>query len=181
MTAGGGRPLGRVENALREGHAGGKAELLGHEVDARHELGHRVLDLEPGVDLEEPEGAVVVAKELARRRVAESGGQAEADRHAVQEPSIILREPRGGRLLDQLLVSSLDRAVAFAERNHAAGGVAEKLHLDVARGADLAFQVDDAVAECRRCLAGSCRQRGGKFVGDRPRGACRDPLPRRPP
>ena len=40
--------------------AGGDAKLLFDEVDARHELGHRVLDLDPPVQLEEVE--------VARRR-----------------------------------------------------------------------------------------------------------------
>ena len=37
----------------RQRLAGGDAELLGHQVDAAHELGDRVLDLQAGVHLEE--------------------------------------------------------------------------------------------------------------------------------
>jgi hypothetical protein len=38
---------------------------------------------------------------------------------------------RGGALLEQLLVAPLHRAVALADRDHAAVAVREQLHLDV--------------------------------------------------
>src|SRR5690606_4961011 len=48
-----------------EGLAVGDAELLTDEVDAGDLLGHRVLDLEPGVDLEEGDVAGGAYEELA--------------------------------------------------------------------------------------------------------------------
>ena len=44
-------------------------QLLAHEVDARHELRHRMLDLDPRVQLEEVEVAAV-EDELGGARVA---------------------------------------------------------------------------------------------------------------
>ena len=35
--------------------AGGDADLLAHQIDAAHHLGHRVLDLQPGVHFDERE------------------------------------------------------------------------------------------------------------------------------
>ena len=46
----GGRRHGPLEPA-----AGGDVQLQPHEVEPRRQLGHRVLDLQPGVDLEERE------------------------------------------------------------------------------------------------------------------------------
>ena len=46
--------------------AGGDADLLLHEVDAGHHLGHRVLDLDAGVHLHEVERPVLVEQELDR-------------------------------------------------------------------------------------------------------------------
>ena len=46
--------------AQRQRLAGGDAQLLLDEVDAVDQLGHRVLDLQPGVHLEEEELAGVV-------------------------------------------------------------------------------------------------------------------------
>src|SRR4029079_605847 len=56
---------------------------------------------------------------------------------------------RRWRLLDQLLVATLNRALAFAEVNHAAVMVAEHLEFDVARRLDVLLDVDVADAEGR--------------------------------
>ena len=51
-----------LDLVLRAGQAfaGGDADLLAHQVDAADHLGHRMLDLEPGVHLDEVEFAVLV-------------------------------------------------------------------------------------------------------------------------
>ncbi len=103
------------------------------QIDAGDQLGHRVLDLQPGVHLEEVEVAVAVDDELDRagRVVADGAGQGHrllahgAARRLVQE--------RRGRLLDDLLVAPLDRAFALAQVDDVAVAVAEDLDLDVAR------------------------------------------------
>ena len=52
-----------------------------------------------------------------------------------------------GRLLDQLLVAALHRAVAFEEVHAVAVAVADQLHLGVAGGLQVALDVDGAVLE----------------------------------
>src|SRR6185436_7414184 len=52
-------------------------------------------------------------------------------------------------LLDELLVPSLDRALALTQREDAALGIAEDLHLDVARRGDDLLEIERAVAERR--------------------------------
>ena len=74
-------------------------------------------------------------------------------------PPALGRQPGRGRLLDELLVPPLERAVALAERDHAPGVVAEQLDLDVPRRRDLALQVDRPVAERGRRLARAGDQR----------------------
>ena len=55
--------------AERQGFAAGDAQLLAHDVDAGDRLADRVLDLQPGVDLEESiRRALRVDEKLARRR-----------------------------------------------------------------------------------------------------------------
>ena len=44
-----------------------------HEIHAGHHLGDRMLDLQPGVHLEEVEAAVLVEEELDRARVGVAG------------------------------------------------------------------------------------------------------------
>ena len=56
-------------------------------------------------------------------------------------------EPRGGALLDQLLVPPLHRAVALPEVDHVAVVVGDHLDLDVAGMLDVFFQIDVGVAE----------------------------------
>ena len=54
-----------------------------------------------------------------------------------------------GRLLDELLVAALDRAVALAEVDHVAVRVGEHLHLDVPRVLEVPLDVDGRVGEVR--------------------------------
>ena len=53
---------GGLPGTLREGPAGRQAELLGDDVEAAHELGYPVLDLQAGVHLEEPEPTPRIAQ-----------------------------------------------------------------------------------------------------------------------
>ncbi len=55
---------GRHRRRRREAGALGDADLQGNEIDAGGALGDGVLDLEPGVHLQEEEAAVVTGKEL---------------------------------------------------------------------------------------------------------------------
>src|SRR5207244_5555110 len=97
-------------------------ELLAHEVDARDQLGHGVLDLKACVHLEEIGVPLRVHEEL-------HGAGADITRrprdparglpHALAHGGV-----HAGRraLLDALLVAPLDRALALPEADHAAGG-----------------------------------------------------------
>ena len=155
---GGGSLRGR-DGRLGQGPAGGEPELLADDVEPGDELGHAVLDLEPRVDLEEPEGAVPVVEELAGRRVAQAGSRGDPNGHRVELAPLRLGQAGRGRLLDQLLVAPLERAVALAEGNDPAGQVAQQLDLDVAGRQDLALEVDRPVAERRRRFSGTGKQR----------------------
>ena len=83
---------------------------------------------------------------------------------------------RGGRLLDDLLVPALDRALALAEVDDACRGASPKhLHLDVARPFEVALEVDAAVAEGGRRLARRRRRRAS--ASSSTRRTMRMPLP----
>ena len=109
-------------------------QLPRDEVEPGDELGHPMLDLEAGVHLQEIVAAVRVEEELHRRRVVEvdrPGARSALSKSA----SRIAGVTRGRRrLLDQLLVPALDRAVPLAERHEVAMAVAEQLDLHVPRG-----------------------------------------------
>ena len=145
-------------------------------------LAHRVLDLQAGVDLEERvRRALLVDEELAGRgaRVVERGDEP----HGGVEDLAVERagEAGRGRLLDQLLVAALQRAVAVADVDRVAVPVAEHLHLDVAGAADEALDEQPPVAERLLGLgrAPTPRRRRAPPAG-RP-GACRARRRRPPP
>src|SRR5258707_15813830 len=94
--------------------AGCNEQLLAHDVDPGAHLGHRMLDLQPRVELDEVEAAVRAEQEL------EGAGVSVADRTArtlgcgLHRFARLRRQRRGRRLFDQLLVTALDRALALA-------------------------------------------------------------------
>ena len=113
--------------------ARGDPEHLADQVDAGDLLGDAVLDLEAGVHLEEGDGAVLGDEELA-------GAGADVLRLAqdrlgalVEAAHLVLGQERRGRLLDQLLVAALQRAVAGGDHDDVAVLVGQALGLDVAR------------------------------------------------
>ncbi len=131
----------------RQRLAGRDPQLLADDVDPGAELGDRMLDLEPRVQLDERERAVGAEQELERARVRVADRAAGALGGGLHRLAQLRVERRRRRLLDELLVAALDRALALAERQHAALRVAEHLHLDVARRDERLLEVEVAVAE----------------------------------
>src|SRR5436190_18128908 len=122
-----------------------------------------MLDLNPGVQLEEPEVAAV-EHELSGPRALVPDRAREGDRRVAHLRAQLGLE-RGGRcLLEHLLVAALDRAVALAERRDVAVPVGEELDLDVARPLEIALAEDRVVAEGGR-LAPRRRERLLQLLG----------------
>ena len=78
---------------MRELLAGGDADHLLDQIDAGDELGHRMLDLQPRVHLEEVEAPVLAGDELDR------AGGVVADR--LGERDRLLAHRRARRLVEQ--------------------------------------------------------------------------------
>ena len=76
---------------------------------------------------------------------------------------------RRRRLLDELLVTPLDRAVALAEVDDVAVVVGEDLHLDVPRIVEVALDVHGRVREVRLALPASRLERPLDLVRPRER------------
>ena len=101
-----------------------------------------------GVDLEEREGrSSGLVEELDGAGVAIAGGTGQVDSRGPELALLLGAEGRGARLLDQLLVAALDRAVAHARCPDGAVVVGDDLNLDVARAGDQALDEDRRVAE----------------------------------
>ena len=122
-----------------------------------------MLDLESGVDFEEVAGPVGAAQELDGGDVREVGRGRDPHGRVVQPTALGGGEPGCRRLLDELLVTALDRAITFADRDDLSRLVAQDLDLDVARLLDLAFQVERPVAERGHRLRRSAAQGGRKI------------------
>ena len=148
----------------RQRLARGDQDLLAHDVDAGDLLGHAVLDLHARVHLEEEVLAVLQqALDRAGRVVADGLGGVDGDLADLLAQLVV--DQRGRRLLDQLLVAALDRAVALAEVDRVALLVGEHLDLDVARVGQVALEVDGVVGEELLALARGALERLLELVG----------------
>ena len=144
-----------------EGLTGGDAHLLAHDVDAGDQLRHRVLDLQPAVHLDEVKPAVGPEQELEGSRISVADRRARALDCALHRLSHVGGERRRRRLLDQLLVPTLDRALPLAEGEDAARRIAEHLDLDMPRWCERLLQIERAVTE--GCLRLRARRRERAF------------------
>ncbi|ERG89135.1 MAG: hypothetical protein J07HX5_01288 [halophilic archaeon J07HX5] len=152
-----------VRLVVRELLAGCNPELPLDDIDPREKLRHRMLNLDPSIDLEKVEVglgaelrgaalAVVFDEKLDGTgvgviRLARSlaGGR-------VDLLTQLRRQCCGRALLDDLLVAALERAIALAEVENRSVGVGENLHLDVAWVLEIPFEVDGVVVEIRCAL-----------------------------
>ena len=159
--------------------AGRDPELVGDQVAPGHELGHRMLDLEPRVHLEEGRDAAVVDEELAGARVHVADRAREGQRGVSESLAKAARHGRRWRLLEDLLVAALDRAVPLSEVGAGAVGIEQDLDLDVTSALDQALEDEPIVAERGRRLASRAGQRVHQPIRIRERCAspCRRPRP----
>src|SRR6185437_9355452 len=97
----------------------------------------------------EVEAPVRAEQELERAGVAVANRAARALGGGLHRLPRLGRQRRRRRLLDQLLVTPLDRALALAEREHTPCVVAQHLDLDMARRRERLLDVEARVAERR--------------------------------
>ena len=144
-------------------------DLQAHQVGARDDLGDRVLHLQAGVDLEEGEEAVArVVEELDGAGPGVPDGDGEPLGRRLELADLGDVEHRRGRLLDDLLVAALHRAVAHTDRPRRALAVGDDLHLDVPRAGDELLEEHHARPE------GPLRLVAGALVGVGQLGVGRD-------
>ncbi|RUP43013.1 hypothetical protein BC936DRAFT_137776 [Jimgerdemannia flammicorona] len=115
----------------RDAH--GNLELSGGKVDAGDHLRCRMLNLETGVELKEVEVVLRVRIEVLDRAGGDVAHElGEPDRRLLHRLESILLGNRDGRLLNDLLVATLDGAVAPEERNGVAVLIGKELNLEMA-------------------------------------------------
>jgi hypothetical protein len=129
-------------------------------------LGDRVLDLQPGVDLQERQQPLArLVEELHGRGVDVPGGPDQLGGVGAYHLLLLGVQHRGGGLLDHLLVTPLHAAVADAERPHGALGVRDDLYLDVVTAADRPLEEHRGVAGRFGCLRAGPLERLVKVLG----------------
>ena len=144
-------PAGELHVRLLQGEllAGRNPDHLLDEVEPGDELGDRMLDLQPRVHLQEIEGAVLAGDELDRAGAVVADGLGQ--RHGLLAHGLagLGIEQRGRRLLDHLLVATLDGAFALAQVDDMPVLVAQHLDLDVPGVLDELLHEHAIVAEAR--------------------------------
>src|ERR1044071_183890 len=127
--------------AQRQALAGRDAELPFDEIETGDRLRHRMLDLQPRVHLHEIDVLrVMLGDELDRAGADIADRARRGDRYLAELVAPFRAEPGRGRLLDDLLMAALDRAVAFPEMHDVALRVAKHLHLDMVRPLEIALE-----------------------------------------
>jgi hypothetical protein len=169
---------GMPDAAIADGLAFGDVNLRLDDVDAGDLLGHRVLDLDARVDLDEVEGAGVgIHQELDRPRAAIAHRVADGLGVAASVSRCSGIQIGRRRALDDLLMAALDGAVALEQMHQIAVGIAENLHLDVACPLHQLFQIDLILAEGRTGLLLGDGHLAGKSSGVRMTRMPRPPPP----
>ena len=109
--------------AHADGFATGDAQLLGNQINTRDHFGYRMLNLDAGVHLHEVEAPTAIKQEFHRSSALvmnAAGGSNCGFTHA--QPQFWIQGWAGG-LLQQFLVTTLNRTVAFSQvAPHCRGG-----------------------------------------------------------
>ena len=106
-----------------------KTNLLLDQVDSSHHLGNRMLNLDAGIHLDEVEVEVPVDDKLHRAGIGIAGCFHQLLRRNSHLVPNFRRQPRRGRLLDQLLMPALETAITLAKMDHLAMVISEDLDL----------------------------------------------------
>lgn len=152
----GGRPGGGQRLALRG------PQLEGDQVETEHRFRDRVFDLEAGVHLQEVRASLGGDQELHGPRAPVADRPCGGDGGVVEPGAQLLAEAGRGGLLDDLLVTALEGAVAGAECPDGAVVVGHHLHLDVPAALHVGLGEHLAVPERGHRLGGRRRQLGGE-------------------
>src|SRR5690625_5227291 len=140
---------------IAQGFSGGDPEHLSDQVQPGDLFGHRMLDLESGIDLEEGDRAIGADEEFAGTGADVSRLAKDRLERGVELRVLLLTEERRRRLFHELLVAPLQRTVAGGYHNDVAVLVGQALGLDVSWTVEVALHEALATAEGSDGLADS--------------------------
>ena len=148
--------LAGLAGGFRDRFAFGDLDLGLNDINAGDFFSYSVFDLNAGVHLDEVELAGIhIHQEFdgARAFVIHMG--TDLATQFTQALALGFGQVWGRGALDDLLVATLDRAIAFPQMIDRAMGIPEDLNLYVARPHDHLFQITLAIAEGGFCFAAS--------------------------
>jgi hypothetical protein len=124
-----------------------------------------MLDLNSRIDLDEEKlTGIDVDQKLYRAGRSILHRAAQTDGRLADALPELLRQVRARRNFDNLLMTTLYRAVAFPEMDELAVRVTENLHFDVLRPRDVALEKDLGLAKGSRGLSHRLRNLLGQFA-----------------
>src|SRR6267142_5210639 len=136
-VAGGNNRAGRTFHLF----PGGNADLGLDQVHSRHKLGHRMLDLNARVHLDEIERSVLIHQKFDGSGIGIADVLQRLYNHSAKFHSLRRVHHRRRRFLHEFLVPPLDAALAFAKVDYFSVLVAQDLKLDVAGMFEKFFRV----------------------------------------
>ena len=157
--------LGQADAGVGQGAALGDEDLSTHQVHAGDHLGDSVLNLNPGIHLNEVVVAVLIHQELHGARVDVAHVLGHLHRVGVELVPDLLGHAPGGSVLHYLLIPPLEGAVALAQVHHVAVLVAQNLHLNVLGLHQVLFDEDVLAAEGLPGLVAHQLKGGGHLLG----------------
>ena len=131
----------------RQRLTGGHANLRLDQIDAGDHFSHWMFDLNAGVDFDEVKIILLIDDELDGPSILIVGFGHQARGRFANRGARLLRQQRRRAFFDQLLVSTLHRAIAFVEVADIAMLVGDDLHFHMSRLVDELLQVDTAIAK----------------------------------
>ena len=135
---------------LANPRAFGNRKLRRDQIDACHRLRNRMFHLNTRVNLHERHGAVRINEKLHRSGTLVARLLTDGDGRRFKPPRNLIRQERSRRLLDKLLIATLQRTVTRADCDNAAGSVAQHLHLHMTGTCQKTF--DEAIPVAERKL-----------------------------
>jgi hypothetical protein len=142
----------------RQRFAGRNAELPLDEINAADRLGDGVLDLQARIHLHEPESIRPQTVSSVRDKFHRAGtdvadGARGFNRCPAHRCPHLERHSGGGCFLDHLLMSALQRAIAFVQMDDVAARIGKDLNLNMTGRGDISFDQHPVIAERRLRLA----------------------------
>ena len=122
-------------------------DLFTNKVETGDHLCHGMFHLDAGVHFDEIEFAVF-PKEFDRSCAAITHIGHRLGSHAAHPHPFFRTDNRGRSFFEHFLVAALERTIALTQMDRIAIAIAKNLELDMARIAEILFQIDRRIAEC---------------------------------